>query len=128
MLERATDDFKAIWPGAARILIACRPAITNRRGALVSTRLWTIVFNRAHGEKVSDMTSTGDQSQRHLKTAHGLLAACGHMERSTQWGKTSHVPLYGWCHIAAVFDGNAEYDLWEPVEWRPPLLSESEDG
>lgn len=27
---------------AARILIACRPAITNRRGALVSTRLWTI--------------------------------------------------------------------------------------
>ena len=42
----------------------------------------------------------------------------GHMERSTQWGKTSHVPLYGWCHIAAWNDGDPDYDLWEPVEWR----------
>lgn len=43
----------------------------------------------------------------------------GHLERDTQWGKTSHVPLYGWCHVASMHDGNADYDLWEPLEWRP---------
>ena len=34
--------------------------------------------------------------------------------RITWWGKTSHVPLYGWCH------GRAEdVDLWEPTHWLP---------
>ncbi len=32
----------------------------------------------------------------------------------TAWSKTSHVPLYGWCH------GTVEdWDLWNPTEWRP---------
>ena len=39
------------------------------------------------------------------------------VERLTQWGKTSHVPLYGWCHIASVRD-DPDYDLWSPIEWR----------
>lgn len=48
----------------------------------------------------------------------------GHLERPTQWGKTSHVPLYGWCFIASMNEGNADYDLWEPVEWRAMLSEE----
>jgi len=36
------------------------------------------------------------------------------LQRITWWGKTSHVPLYGWCH------GRVEnVDLWEPTHWRP---------
>lgn len=42
----------------------------------------------------------------------------GYLERATQWGKTSHVPLYGWCHVTAWNGGDPEYDLWEPLEWR----------
>jgi hypothetical protein len=35
--------------------------------------------------------------------------------RITWWGKTSHVPLYGWCH------GRGEdIDLWQPTHWAPP--------
>lgn len=33
--------------------------------------------------------------------------------RVTWWGKTSHVPLYGWCH------GRVEdVDLWQPTQWK----------
>ena len=33
--------------------------------------------------------------------------------RTTWFGKTSHVPLYGWC-----FGHDPEdIDLWEPTEW-----------
>jgi hypothetical protein len=33
----------------------------------------------------------------------------------TWWGKTSHVPLYGWCYL---IDEPEEVDLWLPDEWR----------
>lgn len=37
-----------------------------------------------------------------------------YQKRRTWFGKTSHVPLYGWCH------GKPEdVDLWEPTHWRP---------
>lgn len=35
--------------------------------------------------------------------------------RLTRWGKTSHVPLYGWNYGRDVEDMN----LWEPEEWQP---------
>ena len=36
------------------------------------------------------------------------------VQRITWWGKTSHVPLYGWCH------GKVEdVDLWQPTSWMP---------
>lgn len=35
--------------------------------------------------------------------------------RRTWWGKTSHVPLYGWCWGRDPED----IDLWEPTHWRP---------
>lgn len=35
-------------------------------------------------------------------------------EHETWYGKTSHVPLYGWCR------GEIEdVDLWEPTHWKP---------
>jgi hypothetical protein len=35
-------------------------------------------------------------------------------KRLTYWGKTSHVPLYGW-----VFGRDVEdLDLWQPTHWR----------
>lgn len=46
----------------------------------------------------------------------------GHLERETHWGKTSHVPLYGWCRVDRRSDEyddcEPEYDLWQPVEWK----------
>lgn len=36
----------------------------------------------------------------------------------TWWGKTSHVPLYGWCHIVDEDCDDPEVDLWRPDEWR----------
>lgn len=48
----------------------------------------------------------------------------GHLERRTQWGKTSHVPMYGWCYVASQHDSDPDYDLWQPVEWRRELSEE----
>ncbi len=31
----------------------------------------------------------------------------------TWWGKTSHIPLYGWCHGRDV----EHIDLWQPTQW-----------
>lgn len=37
----------------------------------------------------------------------------------TRWGKTSHLPLYGWCHfVDPDKDESEEVDLWQPDEWR----------
>ena len=35
--------------------------------------------------------------------------------RVTWFGKTSHVPLYGWC----IGTDPENIDLWRPDEWRP---------
>lgn len=35
----------------------------------------------------------------------------------TWWGKTSHVSLYGWCHLIND-DDQEKVDLWQPDEWR----------
>jgi len=35
------------------------------------------------------------------------------VEHETAWGKTSHVPLYGWNYGNDVEDMN----LWHPIEW-----------
>ena len=40
-------------------------------------------------------------------------------KHKTWWGKTSHVPLYGWCHGRDV----ENQDLWFPTHWKP--LAES---
>jgi hypothetical protein len=38
--------------------------------------------------------------------------------RKTQWGKTSHVPLYGWCFVSSR-RADPDFDLWEPTHWKP---------
>lgn len=35
--------------------------------------------------------------------------------RVTWFGKTSHIPLYGWCEG----DDPEDIDLWEPTHWMP---------
>lgn len=48
------------------------------------------------------------------KDGTSFKAKLGSLQRVTWWGKTSHVPLYGWCH------GRAEdVELWQPSHWRP---------
>ncbi len=37
------------------------------------------------------------------------------IKRRTFYGKTSHVPLYGWCHGRHPED----IDLWQPAFWIP---------
>ena len=39
----------------------------------------------------------------------------GRRGRRTCWGKTSHVPLYGWC----IGTDPEDIDLWRPDEWKP---------
>ena len=49
--------------------------------------------------------------RRHIERYTGKMR---YQTRITWWGKTSHVPLYGWCH------GRVEdVDLWEPQIWKP---------
>lgn len=38
-----------------------------------------------------------------------------YQKRRTYWGKTSHVPLYGWNHGRDPED----QDLWQPTHWQP---------
>lgn len=35
--------------------------------------------------------------------------------RKTRWGKTSHVPLYGWTFGR----GPEDQDIWAPSHWKP---------
>jgi len=63
-----------------------------------------------------------------------IIGKRGFDVRGTQWGKTSHVPLYGWCIITGDGDGDPEYDLWKPTHWIPQLpalseqIGEEDDG
>ena len=45
----------------------------------------------------------------------GPLGKLRYLKRKTWFGKTSHVPLYGWCHGRDVED----IDLWNPTHWMP---------
>jgi hypothetical protein len=63
------------------------------------------VFRGRMIEVINMMTQCGPR---------GRLGQKRHLVRKTWWGKTSHVPLYGWCH------GRVEnVDLWRPTHWKP---------
>ena len=53
-----------------------------------------------------------------------FLGACDDMVVITWFGKTSHVPLYGWCWSNG---GPEDVDLWEPDVFRP-LPAPGEQG
>jgi len=38
-----------------------------------------------------------------------------YQKRKTWFGKTSHIPLYGWCHGR----DPENIDLWQPTHWKP---------
>ena len=42
----------------------------------------------------------------------------GILAQRTQWGKTSHVPLYGWCYVRDPDRDDPDYDLWQPTHWQ----------
>lgn len=44
---------------------------------------------------------------------------CHDLEHDTQWGKTSHVPLYGWCYFGGDHGDVENITLWQPIEWQP---------
>lgn len=45
-----------------------------------------------------------------------LLGVVRGVVRVIRWGKTSHVPLYGWC---LADQGPEDFDLCTPTHWRP---------
>jgi hypothetical protein len=53
-----------------------------------------------------------------------LLGVVDGRVRFIQWGKTSHVPMYGWC---LADQGTEDFDLCQPTHWRripaPPATS-----
>jgi len=51
----------------------------------------------------------------------GFCTPPSYGKRVTWYGKTSHVPLYGWCHGRNIED----IDLWEPTRWLPITLPAS---
>jgi hypothetical protein len=46
------------------------------------------------------------------------------VQRISWHGKTSHIPLYGWCHG----DDPEDIDLWRPTHWQPLPEAPSEGG
>ena len=59
---------------------------------------------------------TAPRQRRFLALVDGLV-------RFVAWGKTSHVPMYGWC---LVDQGAEDSELCEPTHWMPfPALPES---
>lgn len=51
-----------------------------------------------------------------------IVATDGWRRRKTWYGKTSHVPLYGWCWMPHPHDFE-NVDLWEPKRWRAESTS-----
>lgn len=54
-----------------------------------------------------------------MKTApkgERILAAVDGWTRIVRWGKTSHVPMYGWC---LADQGAEDFDLCDPECWQP---------
>jgi hypothetical protein len=55
---------------------------------------------------------------RPMETAEGVrcLGLVNGVARVIAWGKTSHVPMYGWC---LADQGPEDFDLCEPTGWLP---------
>jgi hypothetical protein len=47
--------------------------------------------------------------------ADRYTGALRYEKRRTWFGKTSHIPLYGWCHGRDV----ENIDLWQTTHWKP---------
>lgn len=54
-----------------------------------------------------------------------ILAVVDGLVRFVVWGKTSHVPMFGWC---LVDQGAEDSELCEPTHWMPLPAPPSETG
>lgn len=54
-----------------------------------------------------------------------ILAVVRGQVRMVKWGKTSHVPIYGWC---LADQGVEDFDICEPTGWIPLPPAPKEDG
>lgn len=53
-----------------------------------------------------------------------ILGAVDGQTRFVKWGKTSHVPIYGWC---LADQGAEDFDMCKPTAWQPlPAAQRSE--
>lgn len=71
---------------------------------------------------MSEWRKIRDEDRKEGKPFLGVDQDTGEL-RLTWWGKTSHAPLYGWCHG----DDPEDIDLWSPtivMEIPPPPQSE----
>lgn len=50
------------------------------------------------------------------RTGKPFLAVYGGQVRVVQWGKTSHVPIYGFC---LADQGVEDFDICDPTHWMP---------
>jgi len=102
---------KGYPPSMARsdALLACKEVAAHAQGLreriaeLEAQRQWLPI-------------ETAPRQRRFLALVDGLV-------RFVAWGKTSHVPMYGWC---LVDQGAEDSELCEPTHWMPfPALPES---
>jgi len=47
-----------------------------------------------------------------------ITGLAGILAQETWYGKTAHVPLYGWCYLSDPPDVES-CDLWHPTHWQP---------
>jgi hypothetical protein len=45
-----------------------------------------------------------------------IMGMCDGVLRETWWGKTSHIPWYGWCFMLHARDYE-NVDMWSPSSW-----------
>ena len=62
------------------------------------------------------MTDTGWRPIETAPRDRPILAVVDGATRVVRWGKTSHIPLYGWC---LADQGAEEFDLCHPKLWQP---------
>lgn len=99
--------------GACNKTVACIWDYEN------ADKAWNAAAAHAQGlrERIAELEAvrqwlpieTAPRQRRFLALVDGLV-------RFVAWGKTSHVPMYGWC---LVDQGAEDSELCEPTHWMP---------
>jgi len=109
---------------------ACERFVTGRSPRTTDDESWNAAAAHAQGlrERIAELEAqrqwlpieTAPRQRRFLALVDGLV-------RFVAWGKTSHVPMYGWC---LVDQGAEDSELCEPTHWMPlpPLPVERAHG
>lgn len=73
-------------------------------------------------QPISTAPRDGTPFQGRSTTVDRYTGRLKYTKRRTWWGKTSHVPLYGWCWGRDPED----IDLWNPTHWKAPPAPKEE--